>query len=200
MNEEDIENEDLSRHSEAEEDPEFVAEEDLEENVLPKLKKLRGELKACQADKQEYLTLAQRSRADYINLQQSVEKGREDVLKFAKADLLKELIGLAESFEAALSADRQGLGAESQTVADNWRKGVESIYAQLQGIFDQNGVSEINPGVGEEFSPVEHDAMMAVPTDDEAKDGTVAAVVQKGYRLHERILRPAKVHVANFNK
>ena len=173
---------------------EIVPEEDLVENALPKLKKLRSELKACQTDKQEYLTLAQRARADYMNLQQSMEKGREDMLKFAQQDLLEELISLAESFEAAIGS------AEWQSAPEAWRKGVESIYAKLKVIFEQSGIVEISPITGAVFNPNEHEAMMIMTTVNEVEDDTVATVVQKGYRLHERVLRPAKVQVANFNK
>ncbi len=179
-----------------EEVAEFVPE-DGEGNVASaegKLKQLRGELKQCQADKQEYLTLAQRLKADYLNLEKATETRRGEMMQFANQALLLDLLDLVDSFDLAF-ANKEAW----QAVAGNWRQGVEYIYTKLIGILRDHGLEAINP-LGETFDPQSHESIESVLTAKAEDDEKVVTVTKKGYRLQGKILRPAQVKVGAFNK
>ena len=78
----------------------------------------------------------------------------------------------------------------------NWRMGVQYIYSQLIGALENNGITLIEPKVGEPFDTQRHESIATVPTDKESENHTVADVVQKGYSLHGKIVQPAKVKLA----
>ena len=130
---------------------EIVPEEDLPENILPKLKKLHSELKQCQLEKQDYLALSQRLKADYLNLEKATEARRGEIIQFANQALLLDLLDLADSFELAF-VNQAAWGA----VAENWRQGVEYIYTKLMKILEENSLTVINP-LGEPFDPASHE-------------------------------------------
>jgi molecular chaperone GrpE len=106
--------------------------------------------------------------------------------KFAVERFAENLLPVADSLEAAL-------GTENASV-ESLRSGVELTLKQLRAAFERARVTEINPAVGERFDPNRHEAMAAVEAD--AEPNTVLAVMQKGYGLHERVMRPARVTVA----
>ena len=108
----------------------FEDEEDAENPKLA-IKKLREKLKTSQSERQAFLEMSQRLKADYVNLKKDEAKSREDSVKYAQQDLLLELIDLADSFELAMSNK-----ATWETVSPNWRQGVEYIYGQLQNILN----------------------------------------------------------------
>lgn len=187
------------------EDEDIVIEEasedgDSEEasNPAAALKKLREKLKVCQTERQEFLETSQRLKADYVNLRRDEEKRRVEMSQYAKANMLVELLDLADTFDMAF-ANKEAW----ESVNENWRKGVEYIHAKLLGIFEQNGLVLIDP-LGAEFNPAEHHAVGFVPIDPTSPDGfrgtmdnKVLEVVQKGYKLNDRVLRPAKVKVGH---
>ena len=98
---------------------------------------------------------------------------------------IEELLPLADSFEMAMKDPAW------QEVDEKWKKGVEGIHNQLMNIFKNTGVTILNP-VGEEFNPHEHEALMDSGTDNKVRD-----VIQKGYKLGDRIVRPAKVAIGS---
>lgn len=158
------------------------------------IKNLRKKLALCQAEKQEYLDISQRLKADYVNQKKSEANERSEAVKFARADLLLALIALADSFELAFSHQEAW-----RAVPENWRVGVEQIYSQLLAIFRDYDLEIINPQ-GKAFDPAEHHAFETVPVESEADDNLVQVVIQPGYRLYGKLLRPAKVKVGHFNK
>lgn len=127
-----------------------------------------------------------RALADAENLR---KRARADVAaahKFAVERFAESLLPVADSLEAALGAELSD--------AESLRSGVELTLKQLRAAFDRARVTEINPAAGERFDPNRHEAMAAVESD--AEPNTVLAVMQKGYGLHERVMRPARVTVA----
>ncbi len=84
-----------------------------------------------------------------------------------------------------------------EKVDPNWRKGVEYIYSQMNSIFEEYGVKEIGKE-GEAFDPNIHQSIDMVATDQKESDHHVAEVVQKGYKLGDRVIRPARVNVYEF--
>lgn len=172
---------------------EFVPEDgegNLESAVM-KLKKVREELKQCQHEKQEYLAMAQRLKADYLNFRRETEATQGEKIKFANELLLRELLELVDSFELAFANKTAW-----QAVDENWRVGVEYIYTKLLNTLKQFGLSEITAtNEHEPFDPLKHYALELVETDKPELVNRVVEVVQKGYSLNGRVVRPAKVKV-----
>jgi molecular chaperone GrpE len=171
------------------EDEVVMDEEEDSSAPLDKIKKLKAELKACQKEKQEYLTGWQRAKADYLNLKKDEESRRSEVNKFAKADVLNDLIRLSDSFEMAFANK-----IAWENVPENWRKGVEYIHSQLLIVFRDHGLEEINP-LGEKFDPTKSESIGVIETEKEEDDNKVLEVIKKGYSLNEKVIRPAQVRV-----
>jgi len=148
-------------------------------------KKLRTELKQAHSDKQEYLEGWQRAKADLINFRKEAEEERAKFAKFANRDFITQLIPVLDSFEAAISH-----GAESGTM---------QIYVQLLRILKQNGAEEICPE-GEKFDPNIHDSIDTVNVESKKEDQKIIEVIQKGYKLHDTIIRAPRVRVGEFKK
>ena len=157
------------------------------------IKKLRERIKRLTEEKQEYLDLSQRLKADYLNLKKEGETEKAKIREWANADLLLELLNVADSFSLALG-NQEALKA----VPENWRQGVEYIYQKLQTVFRDHGLLEFKPQIGDLFNPESEQAVEKVVTGEETEDGKVVAVVQSGYRLHDKVVRPAQVKVASW--
>lgn len=127
-----------------------------------------------------------RALADAENLRKRARAEVAAAHKFAVERFAESLLPVADSLEAALGAEISN--------AESLRSGVELTLKQLRAAFERARVTEINPAAGERFDPNRHEAMAAVESD--AEPNTVLAVMQKGYGLHERVMRPARVTVA----
>lgn len=178
---------------EHEEDIVFEEDEAAAENVgadfQNKLKKVKDRLKKCEAEKQEYLDGWQRSQAEFANLRKQDEKERVEILKYAEQGILEELLAVVDSFDMAFSNKEAW-----ESAPENWRMGIEHIYNQLSGILDNHGLTKIN-AEGQEFNPETHEAVENVPVDDKKQDHKVISVLQTGYTLNGKLIRPAKVKV-----
>jgi molecular chaperone GrpE len=135
-----------------------------------------------------YLDLAQRSQADFQNYKRRVEQERDQLVKDANAELLRQILPVLDDLERALA------NMPGELAQDNWATGVALIGQKLQGILEQRGLSRIGLE-GEPFDPYIHEAV-AYEEHPEYGEGQVAGVYRPGYRLHERVLRPAQVTVA----
>lgn len=169
-------------------------DEGTEEVSGNKLKKLREELKKCQTEKGEYLAGWQRAKADYINLKNTEDKNRIDIVRYAKEGLLTDLIPLADSFDMAM-ANRTAW----EQAPENWRRGIEYIYNQLISIFKDNGLEMLIPQPGDTFDPNVHESIGLIPTQDQKQDGVILEVVTKGYILQGKIIRPAGVKTGHHD-
>lgn len=169
-------------------DDSVVAEEAASETV----KKLREKLKKCEAEKTEYLTGWQRAKADFINARKRDEEERKEYVKFANERLIDGIIPVLDSFEMAMG------NKEAWEKADkNWRIGVEYILGQLKKALADSGLEEIDP-TGKKFDPMRDEAAEYVAVDSEKDNHIVISVIQKGYSLHGRQMRPPKVKVGEF--
>jgi len=157
--------------------------------VKKRIDKLRADLMRCQAEKKEYLEGWQRSKADQANARREMDEERSGFYKLARSGLLKELLPLADTFEAAI-----GNKEAWEKVDKNWRIGVEYIYKELQKILRDNGLEEIGT-VGEIFDPAIHVSLATDPTLDSSLDHTVSRVRKTGYKQDGRVLRAAEVHI-----
>jgi len=163
-----------------------------EENMGDAIKKLKEKLKKAEAEKQEYLTGWQRTKAEMVNARKRDEEERKEFMKFSNAGLIEELIPVLDSFDMAMG------NKEAWEKADkNWRIGVEYIYSQLMKVLNENGVKELNP-IGQPYDHNHQEAISHEPVTDQKQHDVVIHVVQKGYSLNGKILKVPKVKVGEF--
>ena len=127
-----------------------------------------------------------RSRADFDNFRKRTEREKSDYFKYAMSGIMREIVPVLDNFERALAADTG--------VSDDFRKGVELIYKQLLETLQKAGMVEVS-AENQLFDPTMHEAVMREERDD-VPSHTVLQVLQKGYLLHDRLIRPAMVKVA----
>ena len=144
------------------------------------------EADAAEAEEEALNARYLRLMADFQNFKRRTEKEKNDIYAFANEKIISELLNVIDNFERALAAGNAD---------DSFYKGMEMILKQLQGVLDKAGASEIK-ALGEDFDPNFHSAVM---TEDstEYESGKVTAVLQKGYILNNKVIRPAMVKVAN---
>lgn len=186
MNDEEIPKED------EEEVVEFEFNDDGEEDLKKTLKKLRQDLKVAKKEKEEYLTGWQKERADFANYKKQEDDRKSNYSESLREHILTRFLTVADSFNMAF-ANKESW----EKVDSNWRKGVEYIYSQLNSVFEEYGVKEIG-SVGEDFSPNIHESIETVNTDKKEDNHKIAAVIQKGYKLGSRVIRPARVNVYEY--
>ncbi|MFZ3043444.1 MAG: nucleotide exchange factor GrpE [Thiobacillus sp.] len=153
-----------------------------EKEIMPSLEEL---LKAAELQAAEHHDAWLRAKAETENMRRRAAEDVDKARKFAVENFASELLAVKDSLEAALVA-------ESPSV-ENMKDGVELTLKQLTAAFAKFNLNDIDP-LGEKFDPHQHQAIQVVQSDQPAN--TVVTVLQKGYRLNERTLRPALVMVA----
>lgn len=135
----------------------------------------------------EYLDLLRRKTAEFDNFRKRVERERRELSEWAAADVLSDVLAVMDDFERALSVP-------APPEAQVYRTGVELIQRQLQELMRKRGVTTLET-VGADFDPHLHQAVAYDETEG-AREGEVVAELRKGYKLGDRLLRPAMVKVA----
>jgi molecular chaperone GrpE len=152
-----------------------------------------GTLEAQLAQEKEraesYLASWQRAAADYQNFKRRVEQERSEVAQMANIAMLINLLPLVDDLERALE------NVDSHLAGLTWLDGIRLIHRKFQALLEMSGVSEIQAD-GQPFDPNVHEAVMF----GDGEEGKVTSVVQKGYTLGGRVLRPAMVVVGNGGK
>ncbi len=194
MNEEDnkqndIPEEEVSIEPEVEE---FEFNDDGEEDLKKTLKKLREDLKVAKKEKEEYLTGWQKERAEFANYKKQEDDRKAMLSESMRERILSRFLSVMDSFSMAF-ANKEAW----EKVDPNWRKGVEYIYSQMNGIFEEYGVKPLGV-IGEKFDPNIHESIELVKTENKDQDHTLATVIQRGYKLGERVMRPARVNVYEY--
>lgn len=149
--------------------------------VMPSLEEL---LKKAELDAQEHHDAWLRAKAETENVRKRAQSDVTAAHKFAVENFATELLAVKDSLEAALATDNAS--------AETLKSGVELTLKQLTSAFDKFKLTEDNPA-GQKFDPHRHQAISMVESD--AEPNTVMQVLQKGYKLHERVIRPALVTV-----
>ncbi len=178
--------EEMNESSEAAAQEEVSAAEDAAENSP------ESEVDALKAQAQEFQEQMLRSQAEMQNVRRRAEIDVEKAHKFALEKFVKELLPVADSLEKAVEST-EGHEDAGELVA-SIREGVEMTLTLFTNSLKKFNVEQLNP-VGEPFDPQQHEAMSMVPAPD-AEPNSVVAVVQKGYMLNGRLVRPAMVMVA----
>lgn len=150
------------------------------------------EVTALREQVKEFQEQVLRSQAEMQNVRRRAEIDVEKAHKFALEKFVKELLPVADSLEKAVEST-EGHEGEGELVA-SIREGVEMTLSLFMNSLHKFNVAQVNP-MGEPFDPQKHEAMSMVPAPD-AEPNTVVAVVQKGYTLNDRLVRPAMVVVA----
>lgn len=159
------------------------------EAVRAELEALRGELAAARQQADEYLAALQRERAEFTNYRRRTSEEREAMLGLAGEDLIRKVLGLADDFDRAIDA-------RPAELADNpWVEGIVAIDRKLRQLLESEGVTAIDASSGRPFDPREHEAIANVPGTGRP-EGEIVEEVRRGYRLRDRVLRPALVAVA----
>ena len=173
---------------------EFEFNDDGEEDLKKTLKKLRADLKKAKREKEEYLTGLQKERADFANYKKQEDDRKINFSENLRERILNRFLSVMDSFHMAF--DNKDAW---EKVDPNWRKGVEYIYGQMNTIFEEYGVRPVGEA-GEVFNPSIHQSIKVVATSKKEEDHKVASVIQKGYKLGERIMRPARVNVYEYKE
>jgi len=127
-----------------------------------------------------------RARAEVENIRRRAQEDVAKARKFGTESFAESLIPVRDSLEAALALTDQ--------TAEAWREGVEATLRQLNTAFERNLMKEVAPAEGDKFDPHQHQAISSVPSSQ--PEGTVVQLLQKGYTISERVLRPALVMVS----
>ena len=156
-----------------------AAEDEAAEAEEPKAE--AAEEEKAEADDARYLRLL----AEFQNYKKRTEKEKTDLYSYANEKIMAELLEVLDNFERALEQD----------AGDGFKEGMELIFTQLTNVLTKAGLAEIT-ALGEDFDPNVHNAVMAEET-EEYESGKVSGVMQKGYTLTGKVIRPSMVKVAN---
>lgn len=152
-----------------------------------------SEAEQLRAELEEQKEEMMRAKAEMQNIRRRADIDVEKAHKFGVEKFVKELLPVVDSLEKAVEST-QGQQVQSEEVLTRIKEGVDMTLDMFVGALEKFSVEQINP-VGEPFDPQKHEAMSMVPS-NEAEPNTVIAVMQKGYLLHDRVVRPAMVMVA----
>ena len=144
---------------------------------------------SLQSDLDRFRDLALRTQADFENYKKRCARERDDAIKYANSSLLERLLPIVDNFELGLSAAR-GEGEDSPVFS-----GMSMVLKQLSDFLSENGLRPID-AVGHKFDPNLHEAI-AHEASDEVAEGKVIRQTRRGYRLKDRLLRPATVVVSS---
>ncbi len=167
---------------------ESQAEEVLEEQAQTEETVEVDPLEAAQAEAADYKDKYLRAHADFENSKRRLEKDKMNAVSYANESFAKDILAVMDSFENAL-ASMEGT-EESSEVLTNMKEGVNLTFEQLKKILEKNSIKEVC--CEGEFDPEVHQAIMQVESDNH-EVGDVVQVMQKGYTIKDRILRPAMV-------
>jgi molecular chaperone GrpE len=157
--------------------------------LLADIEQLKAELEAARTKADEYLAGLQRERAEFANYKRRTAEEREAMLGLAGEDLIRKVLALADDFDLAIEARPPNIAT------DPWVEGVVAIDRKLRALLESEGVRQIDATAGTPFDPREHEAIANVPGTGRP-EGEIVDEIRRGYRLRDRVVRPALVTVA----
>lgn len=162
---------------------EAVAEAD--EQASAEIEALKKQLKETEAKASEYQDSWMRSQAEFQNYKKRIERDNDLMRATMKGDIVRKILPVLDDLERAL---------QNRPADDLWAGGIELIARKFQSVLESEGIKRIE-AEGAEFDPNFHEAISNEPS-EEVESGHVIAVVQNGYMLGDRVIRPALVRVA----
>jgi molecular chaperone GrpE len=151
----------------------------------PEPSELEAKLADAEKQRDEYLSGWQRTKADFINYKKEEMKHMEDVARYGNENLIKDLISVLDNFD---------LGLRTLEKSGPVERGIYLIRSQIEDILKKRGLEKVSVKAGDDFDPMVAEAMAEVPS--ERPPGAVVEEVEPGYRLHDKILRPARVIIS----
>ena len=152
-----------------------------------------SELEAAKAEAAEYKDKYIRAHADFENAKKRLEKDKANAVAYANESFAKDILAVIDSFEQALASIEGASEENSGEVLEKMKEGVKLTYDQLKKVLEKNHIKEIV--CDKTFDPEVHQAIMQVESDAH-ESGEIVQVMQKGYTIKERVLRPAMVSTA----
>lgn len=180
------EEEKKSDKSEPETETEEKGSEKKKKISLSEIKKLKEKIKDYETENEKLKEQYLREAAEIDNLRKRTEKEKNEFYQYALSELFRELISILDNFDRALEKKEEG-------DKKHFREGIELIHKQLENLLKTNGIRPIELE-GKKFDPRFHEALMSEES-EEVKEPTISEVVQKGYMIHQRLLRPTLVKV-----
>ncbi len=156
--------------------------------VLEDLETLRARAQSAEQERDQFRGLLQRTKADFENYQKRNQRDLAEERRYAHRSLALDLLPVLDNLDRAMAAARQA-GETGPLV-----QGVAMVQSQLLDIFRRHGITPIG-GVGQPFDPNVHEAVMQQP-DATQPPNTVLQVLEQGFKIHDRVLRPARVMVS----
>jgi len=157
--------------------------------LLADIEELKRELDGTNAKAEEYLAGLQRERAEFSNYRRRTSEEREAMLGLAGEDLIRKVLAIADDFDLAIE------NRPAELADSGWVEGVAAIDRKLRALLESEGVTAVEADAGHPFDPREHEAIVNLPGTGRA-EGEIVDVVRRGYKLRDRVLRPALVAVA----
>lgn len=173
------------------ENKEAELHEELPKKEKKKLEKANEEIDKLKAEVNHWKNEYYRAYADTKNLRNNLEQDYRNALKYRSEGFIEELLPILDSFHMALANE------PTDPTLKNYLTGFQYVYRNMVAALENEGVSELVPEVGKKFDP---NTMDAVDTVEGDQDNVVLKVYGCGYKLHDRIVRPAKVQVAVLKK
>jgi molecular chaperone GrpE len=152
------------------------------------IEQIESDLEKARREAGGYLDSLQRLKAEFDNFRKRVQKERTEFLKLAAQGVIGDLLPVMDNFERALAHEIHGDQVEK------FKDGLQLVYSQMLDVLAKEGLSALEP-VGEPFDPTRHEALMQVES-EEYSEGVIVKVLEKGYVLNDRVIRPAKVMVS----
>jgi molecular chaperone GrpE len=144
---------------------------------------------AIQKERDEYLAALQRERAEFMNFKRRTAEERDAMLGLAAEGLIRKVLGLADDFDLAVEHRPAG------GVDEAWVEGIAAIDRKLRQLLESEGVTNVDASPGVPFDPREHEAVVNMPGTGR-RGGEIVEELRRGYRLRDRVIRPALVAVA----
>ncbi len=168
------------------------AENQKETEEFDDIDKLKQEIKAKTKESEEYLNMLQRLQADFENYKKRVDKERVEIIDYAVEDVIMQLLPIIDNLERAIESARDHEESNNALL-----EGVNMILNQILELLERLGVKEIE-ALDKEFDPHYHEAVMRVQ-DEDYPDNTIVEVLQKGYIMKSKVIRPSMVKVVVNN-
>jgi molecular chaperone GrpE len=157
--------------------------------LLADIEQLKADGEAARQQSEEYLGLLQRERAEFANYRRRTAEERERELGLAGEDLIRKVLAIADDFDLAIEH------VPPEIASNPWVGGVVAIDRKLRSLLESEGVTRIDASPGRPFDPREHEAIAQIPAPGR-RDGEIVEELRRGYRLRDRVIRPALVAVA----
>lgn len=158
--------------------------EEISEEVIEVVKKLKKKLNKAKKEGKEYLDGWQRERADFVNYKKDIEKHIKESSERVKEEVLLQSITIVDNLELMMEHAHEAI------IKSDWYRGVENAHTHAIQTLQGMGVEEIEVKKGDTFNPEEHEAV-------EGEGDVIKEVIQKGYKMGSKVLRPTQVKLRN---